>query len=131
MCNLYSVDNKINVNIMRKTFLLLLIFCGSIGTYAQNTEEATDVEKKLAKINVDGWKSKLVLSVTQSEKMLEVVTQYEMGKNMIYKSDTEMDVKNKDLEELEKTHYVKVGELLSEKQFATFNELIAEIKSGS
>ena len=131
MCNLYPVDDKINVNIMRKTFLLLLIFCGSIGAYAQNTEEATDVEKKLAKINVDGWKSKLVLSVTQSEKMLEVVTQYEMGKNMIYKSDTEMDVKNKDLEELEKTHYVKVGELLSEKQFATFNELIAEIKSGS
>ena len=127
MCNLYPV----NVNIMRKTFLLLLIFCGSIGAYAQNTEEATDIEKKLAKINVDGWKSKLVLSVTQSEKMLEVVTQYEMGKNMIYKSDTEMDVKNKDLEELEKTHYVKVGELLSEKQFATFNELIAEIKSGS
>jgi len=131
MCNLYPVDDKINVNIMRKTFLLLLIFCGSIGAYAQNTEEATDVEKKLAKINVDGWKSKLVLSVTQSEKMLEVVTQYEMGKNIIYKSDTEMDVKNKDLEELEKTHYVKVGELLSEKQFATFNELIAEIKSGS
>ena len=131
MCNLYPVDDKINVNIMRKTFLLLLIFCGSIGAYAQNTEEATDIEKKLAKINVDGWKSKLVLSVTQSEKMLEVVTQYEMGKNMIYKSDTEMDVKNKDLEELEKTHYVKVGELLSEKQFATFNELITEIKKGS
>jgi len=116
---------------MRKTFLLLLLFCGSIGVYAQNTEEATDVEKKLAKINVDGWKSKLVLTVKQSEEMLEVVTQYEMGKNMIYKSDTEMDVKNKDLEELEKAHYVKVGELLSEKQFATFNELIAEIKSGS
>ena len=104
MCNLYPVDDKINVNIMRKTFLLLLIFCGSIGAYAQNTEEATDVEKKLAKINVDGWKSKLVLSVTQSEKMLEVVTQYEMGKNIIYKSDTEMDVKNKDLEELGADH---------------------------
>ena len=115
---------------MRKTFLLLLFFC-SICTYAQDTKDATEVEKKLAKINVDGWKSKLVLSVSQSEKMLEVVTLYEMGKNMIYKSDTEIDVKNKELEALEKTHHAKVGELLSEKQFATFNELIAEIKSGS
>lgn len=116
---------------MRKTFLLLLFFCFSIGVHAQDTKKATEIEKKLAKINVDGWKNKLVLSVSQSEKMLEVVTQYEMGKNMIFKSDTEMDVKNKDLEELEKTHHTKVGELLSEKQFTTFNELIASIKSGS
>ena len=116
---------------MKKTFLLLLFFCCTAGLYAQDIAEATEVEKKLAKINVEGWKSKLVLSVSQSEKMLEVVTWYEMSKNLIFKSESDMDSKNKELETLEEIYYKKIGELLSEKQFATFNESIALAKSGS
>lgn len=72
-----------------------------------------------------------MLNVKQKEKMLEVFTLYEMSKNSIYKSDGEMEAKNEKLEALEKYHYIKIGELLTEKQFATFNKEITLTKSSS
>lgn len=117
-----------------KSLQVLFLLLSSFMTFslsAQDISAATPTEKKLAAINVEGWQNKLILNVKQKEKMLELVTLYEMNKNGIYKSDSDMDTKNKELEALETAHHAKVGEFLSEKQFATFNTLIAATKSGS
>lgn len=116
---------------MKKTFLLLVFFSCTIGISAQNIAEATESEKKSALVNVEGLQSKLLLNVKQKEKMLEIVTLYEMGKHAIYKSDSEMDAKNKELAALEAAHHKKVGEVLNEKQFAKYNEAIVSSKNGS
>lgn len=116
---------------MKKTFLLLMLFSFTIGISAQNIAEATESEKKSALVNVEGLQSKLLLNVKQKEKMLEVVTLYEMGKHAIFKSDSDMDAKNKELEALEAAHHKKVEEMLNEKQIAKYNEAIVSSKNGN
>lgn len=114
---------------MKRLFLLIAFLSFVItSASAQNVADATEIEKKLAKLNVDALHGKLTLSEGQKEKLLVVVTQYEMNKNIIFKSEDPMDAKNKKLEELEGTHHTKVGELLSETQFKEFNSLVEEIK---
>lgn len=114
---------------MKKTFLLVLFLSCTIGISAQNIAEATESEKKSALVNVEGLQSKLILNVKQKEKMLEIVTLYEMGKRAIFKSDIDMDAKNKELEILELAHHTKIGEILNEKQFAKYNEAIVSSKN--
>ena len=116
---------------MKKTFLLLLFFSCTIGISAQNVADATESEKKSALVNVEGLQSKLLLNVKQKEKMLEVVTLYEMGKHAIFKSESDIEGKNKELEALEAAHHKKVEEVLNEKQFAKYNEAIVSSKNGS
>lgn len=116
---------------MKKTFLLVLFLSCAMGISAQNIAEATESEKKSALVNVEGLQSKLVLNVKQKEQMLEIVTLYEMGKRAIFKSDIDMDAKNKELEILELAHHKKIGGMLNEKQFAKYNEAIVSSKNES
>lgn len=116
---------------MSKKLLILFFGFFALSVNAQDISKATDIEKKLAQVNVETLANKLMLSVNQKEKLLSVVTAYEMNKNIIFKSEGEMDDKNKKLEELEKEHHTKVEELLNEQQFEKFNALVAEVKSGN
>ena len=116
---------------MKKEFLMLMFFSFTIGISAQNITEATASEKKSALVNVEGLQSKLLLNVKQKEKMLEIVTLYEMGKHAIYKSNSDMDSKNKELETLELAHHKNIEEVLNEKQFNKYSEAIVSSKNGS
>ena len=116
---------------MKNTSLLLMLLCYTIGTSAQNISDASESEKKSAQVNVEGLQSKLLLNVGQKEKMLEVVTLYEMKKYIIYKSDSDMDTKNKELEKLEELHHKKMREMLNEKQLIKYNDAIVSSKVGN
>lgn len=116
---------------MIKKILTLFFGFFAFTMFGQDVANATDIEKKLAAVNVETLTNRLILNVNQKEKMLEVVTLYEMNKNLIFKSEGGMEEKNAKLEELEKTHHAKVGEVLTPEQFEKFNALITEAKSGS
>ncbi len=108
-----------------------LIFVGflslSLHLSAQNISEASDTEKKIAYVSVKVWEDMLVLNDEQKEKLMYLVTQYEMNKNVIFKSDKNIKLKNKELELLEQKHHEKFEKFLDDKQIETFN---TQIKSG-
>ena len=115
---------------LRNGGLAILLFVFTQTLQAQDATNPSESVKKSVVRNVKTLKNKLVLSVSQTEKVTEVVTQYEMAKHAIYLSEEEMDLKNEKLSELEDTHHKKIEEVLSETQRKKFANAIAESKKG-
>ncbi|WP_010521610.1 hypothetical protein [Aquimarina agarivorans] len=107
---------------------LLLIFTNTLQ--AQDTTNPSESVKKSVIRNVKTLKNKLVLSVSQTEKITEHVTKYETAKYEIYLSKDEMEMKNKKLSELEEAHHKRIEEELSEAQRKKFIAAIADSKKG-
>ena len=115
---------------LKNLFLFGILTAFSYTVQAQDISQATESEKKSAERNVKTLTNKLLLSVKQSERMMERVTQYEMAKHAVYKSDADDVAKNKELIDLEQDHYEKTKDILTPTQYEKFMNSIAESKKG-
>ena len=111
---------------------LQLLFCAVVlnFTYATTNAQvdianASESVIKIAKHNVNKWKTKLTLSVNQTKMMTERITEFEMKKNAIYKSDTDMEAKNVELTTLQAELQEKMHEIMTPEQYDMY---IADIK---
>ncbi len=107
---------------------LLFVFAQTLQ--AQDIANPSESVKKSVIRNVKTLKNKLVLSVSQTEKVTEQVTKYETAKHDIYMSKDDIDLKNKKLSELETDHHKRIEEVLSEAQRKKFLAAIADSKKG-
>ena len=115
---------------LKNLFLFGVFTVFSYAAQAQDISKATESEKKSAARNVKTLTNKLLLSVKQSERMMERVTQYEMAKHAVYKSDLDDAEKNKQLIDLEQDHHEKTKDILTPTQYEKFMNGIAESKKG-
>lgn len=113
-------------------FLLSIFLCFFTQFLsAQDISKAPESIKNIAKINVEKWSNSLILTTNQGKKLFDKVVLHEMKKMEIYKSNHDMDYKNKAISDLKNEHNKSVEAILSAEQIKKFKAKILDIKSGS
>ncbi len=114
---------------MKKFFWLSIILFGfSIPTNAQDISQASKNVKNIAHVNAEKWHNTLVLTDNQVKKLIDFNILYELKKNTIFKSDSDMEEKNTQLKVIEQEHFSKVETILNDTQKTLFHKKIAEVK---
>ena len=109
-----------------KCFVVGLLFCiaNITATFAQ---APSDADKKMAKKIVAAMKVDLMLSVKQTELVENKMAEYSMKKKTIFMSKDDMEIKNKQLKELDEWQYSEMKGLLDEEQYKKYIATTEEV----
>ncbi len=113
-----------NLRVLFCTIILGLVYT-TINAQDVNIADASEGIQKIAKHNASKWQKSLMLSVGQTKMMTERNIEFEMKKNAVYTSDTDMDTKNADLTKIQAEFQEKVHEIMTPEQYEKY---LAEIK---